>query len=132
MKESGGVEITAEVSPTRSFRITSEGYLEPWWLRIVNVETDGQHGVDPSPGLHLPFFEITAFRDLLIEQMTRSGICPPRLTLEELAQKKELSKTAVIRQALRLYQMLDARMAKGEKLFFEDEAAQKKAELMLL
>jgi hypothetical protein len=28
--------------------------------------------------------------------------------------------------------MLDARMAKGEKLFFEDEAAQKKAELMLL
>lgn len=50
----------------------------------------------------------------------------------ELAQKKELSKTAVIRQAIRLYQMLDARMARGEKLFFEDEAAQKKAELMLL
>lgn len=52
--------------------------------------------------------------------------------LDELAQKKELSKTAVIRQAIRLYQMLDARMARGEKLFFEDEAAQKKAELMLL
>ena len=52
--------------------------------------------------------------------------------LDELAQKKELSKTAVIRQAIRLYQMLDARMAKGEKLFFEDEAAKKKAELMVL
>lgn len=52
--------------------------------------------------------------------------------LEELATRKELSKTAVIRQALRLLQLLDARMAKGEKLFVEDEAANKKAELMLL
>nr|MBK7068213.1 hypothetical protein [Deltaproteobacteria bacterium] len=74
---SGGVETNAEVSPTRSFRITSEGYLEPWWLRFVNVETDGQHRVDPSPGLHLPFFEITAFRDLLIREMTRNGITRP-------------------------------------------------------
>lgn len=53
-------------------------------------------------------------------------------TLEELATRKELSKTAVIRQALRLYQMLDQRIARGEKLFFEDEAEKKKSELMLL
>lgn len=52
--------------------------------------------------------------------------------LDELAQKKDLSKTAVIRQALRLYQMLDVRMERGEKLYLEDEAARKKAELMLL
>jgi predicted transcriptional regulator len=52
--------------------------------------------------------------------------------LEELAKKKDLSKTAVIRQALRLYQMVDARLAAGEKVFFEDEKAQKKAELMVL
>lgn len=52
--------------------------------------------------------------------------------LDELAQKKELSKTAVLRQALRLYQMLDARMAKGEKLILENKAARKKAELLLL
>lgn len=52
--------------------------------------------------------------------------------LEELAERKELSKTAVIRQAIRLYQMLDQRMSRGEKLFFEDETEKKKAELMVL
>jgi hypothetical protein len=52
--------------------------------------------------------------------------------LEELSRRKDLTKTAVIRQALRLYQMVDARLAAGEKLFFEDERAAKKAEFMLL
>jgi hypothetical protein len=52
--------------------------------------------------------------------------------LEQLAARKELSKTAVIRQALRLYQLLDDRIAKGQKLYFEDENAKKKSELMLL
>jgi hypothetical protein len=54
------------------------------------------------------------------------------LVLEDLAKKKELTKTAVIRQAIRLYQMVEARLAAGEKLLFEDEKAQKKAELMVL
>ena len=48
-----------------------------------------------------------------------------------LADKKELSKTAVLRQALRLYQLVDARLADGQKLFFEDDE-EKKAELMVL
>ena len=52
--------------------------------------------------------------------------------LEELANKKDLSKTAVLRQALRLYQIVEARLSAGEKLVFEDEKAQKKAELMVL
>ena len=52
--------------------------------------------------------------------------------LDELAEKKDLSKTAVLRQALRLYQMVEVRLSAGEKLFFEDEKAQKKAELMVL
>jgi predicted transcriptional regulator len=52
--------------------------------------------------------------------------------LDELARKKDLSKTAVIRQALRLYQMVDLRLAQGEKLFFEDELQKKKLELMVL
>jgi predicted transcriptional regulator len=52
--------------------------------------------------------------------------------LEDLAKKKDLTKTAVIRQAIRLYQMIEVRLAAGEKLFFEDEKAQKKAELMVL
>lgn len=52
--------------------------------------------------------------------------------LEDLAKKKDLTKTAVIRQAIRLYQLIETRMAAGEKLVFEDEKAQKKAELMVL
>ena len=51
--------------------------------------------------------------------------------LEALAQSKELSKTAVLRQALRLYQLVDVRLARGEKLIFEDEPG-KKSELMIL
>ena len=52
--------------------------------------------------------------------------------LEELSEQKELSKTALIRQAIRLYQLVDARLARGEKLLFEDEKKKAKAELMLL
>lgn len=51
--------------------------------------------------------------------------------LEELCQKKDLSKTAVLRQALRLYQMVDIRLEQGEKLFFEDKS-KAKAEVMVL
>ena len=47
--------------------------------------------------------------------------------LEELSARKDLSKTAVLRQALRLYQVVDARIERGEKLFFEDEAKKEKA-----
>ena len=36
--------------------------------------------------------------------------------IEELAKKKDLSKTAVLRQALRLYQMIDVRTSNGDKL----------------
>ena len=49
--------------------------------------------------------------------------------LEVLCEQKDLSKTAVIRQALRLYQLVDARLANGGKLFFED-SKRGKAELI--
>lgn len=52
--------------------------------------------------------------------------------LEDLATKKDLNKTAVIRQALRLYQMVDQRMREGKKVFIEDEMTKAKSELMLL
>ncbi len=52
--------------------------------------------------------------------------------LEGIAKAKELSKTAVIRQALRLYTLIDSRTANGEKLVLEDEKLDKKAELMVL
>ncbi|HZL38528.1 MAG TPA: ribbon-helix-helix protein, CopG family [Tepidisphaeraceae bacterium] len=51
--------------------------------------------------------------------------------LEELAAKKEMSKTAILRHALRLYQLVDFKLAKGGKLFLED-AKNKKAELLVL
>jgi hypothetical protein len=53
------------------------------------------------------------------------------VVLEELSVQKDLSKTALLRQALRLYQLVDARISRGEKLFFEDSEKQK-AELMVL
>lgn len=53
------------------------------------------------------------------------------VVLEELSAQKDLSKTALLRQALRLYQMVDVRISRGEKLFFEDPDKQK-AELMVL
>jgi len=54
------------------------------------------------------------------------------LVLEELAERKDLSKTAVLRQALRLFQVIDIRIAQGEKLYFADEAKNEKAEVMML
>ena len=52
--------------------------------------------------------------------------------LDELSAKKDLTKTALIRQALRLYQTVEARIEKGEKLLFENDVTKEKAELMLL
>lgn len=52
--------------------------------------------------------------------------------LEELAQEKDITKTAVLRQALRLYQTISARVQRGEKLLLENDATKEKAELMLL
>lgn len=52
--------------------------------------------------------------------------------LESLAEQRALTKVAVLRQALRLYQTLDTRQQRGEKLFFENELSKEKAELMLI
>ena len=52
--------------------------------------------------------------------------------LEELAAKKDMSKTAVMRLALRLLQATDAKMELGQKLMFEDERTNLKSELMML
>jgi hypothetical protein len=52
--------------------------------------------------------------------------------LEALCTKKELSKTALLRQALRLYQLIESRIEKGDRLFFEDEEKKEKALVMML
>ena len=51
--------------------------------------------------------------------------------IEELCEKKQLTKTALLRQCLRLYQVIEARIDAGEKIFIEDKKKQK-SELMLL
>jgi hypothetical protein len=52
--------------------------------------------------------------------------------LESLSSQRSLSKVGVLRQALRLYQTIEVRRQRGEKLFFENERSKEKAELMLL
>ena len=52
--------------------------------------------------------------------------------LEELCVKKGLNKTAVLRQALRLFQAIDARVQRGEKLLFENDKTNEKVELFVL
>lgn len=52
--------------------------------------------------------------------------------LEALCEKKDLSKTVLMRQALRLYQRVEERLEQGGKLFFEDEATSEKSEIMML
>lgn len=50
--------------------------------------------------------------------------------LDQMAAAKDLPKTAVIRQALRLYHLVDARLAAGERMVFEGD--QDKAELVVI
>jgi hypothetical protein len=52
--------------------------------------------------------------------------------LDDLSARKDITKTAVLRQALRLFQAVEARVERGEKLLFENETTKEKAELMLL
>ena len=52
--------------------------------------------------------------------------------LEVLCEEKGLSKTALVRQALRLYKSVDERLARGDKVFIESADKTDKAELMVL
>lgn len=52
--------------------------------------------------------------------------------VEEFSTRKDMSKTAVMRQALRLYQLLEARVEKGDKLYVENEVTKDKAEIMMV
>ena len=52
--------------------------------------------------------------------------------LDDLSIRKDITKTAVLRQALRLYQTIEARVDRGDKLLLENETTKEKAELMFL
>jgi hypothetical protein len=52
--------------------------------------------------------------------------------LESLSAAKDVSKTAILRQALRLYQLINVRVELGEKLFLEGADSKEKKELVVL
>jgi predicted transcriptional regulator len=52
-------------------------------------------------------------------------------TLDELSKAKDMSKTAVVRQALRLYETVHSRVVQGDKLLLEDPENKEKTELLL-
>lgn len=54
------------------------------------------------------------------------------VAIEAMCQEKDISKTALLRQALRLYQFINERVKSGDKLFFEDEIAKSKKEVVVL
>lgn len=45
--------------------------------------------------------------------------------LNEMAKRKGMNKTAVMRQALRLYQVVDRRLAAGDRLMFSGDLQMK-------
>ena len=52
--------------------------------------------------------------------------------LERLCEGKGLSKTALVRQALRLYKSVDERLERGEKVFVESADNAGEIELMVV
>ena len=52
--------------------------------------------------------------------------------VEALAKKRGLTKTGLVRQAIRLYESVDTRMDQGHKLYVENPEKQDKLEIMLL
>jgi len=53
-------------------------------------------------------------------------------SLEALSDRYDMSKTAIVRKALRMYSIIETRLQNGEKLFIGDELAKKKVELVVL
>lgn len=54
------------------------------------------------------------------------------LVLESLAEKRGLSKSAILRQALRLYESVETRLDQGERLYLESSDKKDKSELLLI
>ena len=52
--------------------------------------------------------------------------------LESLAMQKAVSKTAILKSAIKLYYVINFRISSGERIFSEDIPKGEKAELLLL
>jgi predicted transcriptional regulator len=53
-------------------------------------------------------------------------------SLDQLALRNDMTKTAVIKKAIRIYLILEKRMQRGEHIFVEDELNKVKVELLLV
>jgi len=53
-------------------------------------------------------------------------------SLEQLALRNDMTKTAVLKKAIRIYLILETRLQRGEHIFVEDELHQAKVELLLV
>ena len=53
-------------------------------------------------------------------------------SLEQLALRNDMTKTAVIKKAIRIYLILEKRLQKGEHIFVEDKLHEAKVELLLV
>jgi predicted transcriptional regulator len=53
-------------------------------------------------------------------------------SLDHLALRNDMTKTAVIKKAIRIYLILETRLQKGEHIFVEDEQHNGKVELLLV
>jgi predicted transcriptional regulator len=53
-------------------------------------------------------------------------------SLDQLALRNDMTKTAVIKKAIRIYLVLETRLQRGEHIFVEDELHQGKVELLLV
>jgi predicted transcriptional regulator len=53
-------------------------------------------------------------------------------SLEQLALRNDMTKTAVLKKAIRIYLILETRLQRGEHIFVEDESHQAKVELLLV
>jgi predicted transcriptional regulator len=52
--------------------------------------------------------------------------------LAQLAERNDMTKTAIIKKAIRIYLILEKRLERGEHLFVEDESKKARVELLLV
>jgi predicted transcriptional regulator len=53
-------------------------------------------------------------------------------SLDQLALRNDMTKTAIIKKAIRIYLVLETRMERGERIFIEDDVHNVKVELLLV
>jgi hypothetical protein len=81
----------------------------------------------------MDFIHLNASQEKIMKKTMTINLTDVEMSvLDELCAQKGLSKTALVRQALRLYKSVDQRLEQGDKVFVENSDKTEKAELMVL